>query len=85
MTKQKRGLLGYTPIGFVVSTAVKAVGDNMSLQDAVLEAELLDSQTKERLGALIDQKGATSWDRIEETLNFYAQRFRSRLDAELGK
>ncbi len=56
MTKKKRGLLGYTPVGLVVSTAAKAIGDNMSLQDAVIEAELLDSQTNERLGALIDQQ-----------------------------
>jgi hypothetical protein len=103
MTKKKRGLLGYTPAGLVVSTAMKSAGDNMSLQDAMIEAELLDSQTNERLGALIDQqsktgkgksslgklsavqKGATSWEAIEEILKFYANRLRGRLDTEHGK
>lgn len=103
MTKKKRGLLGYTPAGLVVSAAVKTIGDNMSLQDAVIEIELLDSQTNERLGALVDQrsktgkkessfgklsavqKGATSWQEIEEVLKFYAKRFRSRMDEVHGK
>jgi len=56
VTKKKRGLLGYTPAGLVVSTAIKTLGDNMSLQDATIEAELLDSQNNERLGALIDRQ-----------------------------
>jgi hypothetical protein len=103
MTKKKRGLLGYTPAGLVVSTAVKAVGDNMSLQDAIIEAELLDSLKNERLGVLIDQqsktvkkkaslgklsavqKGATSWEAIEESLKFYSNRFRAKMDAEHGR
>jgi hypothetical protein len=100
ITKKKRGLLGYTPIGFAVSTAVKAIGDNMSLQEAVIEAELLDSQSNERLGALMDQqsktakkkmsigstkKGKTSWDEIEQTLKFYAERFRGRMDKDHGR
>jgi hypothetical protein len=100
ITKKKRGLLGYTPAGLVISTAVKAIGDNMSLQEAVIEAELLDSQSNERLGALIDQqsktakkklgigatkKGKTSWEEIESTLKFYAQRFRTRMDKDHGK
>jgi hypothetical protein len=59
MTKKKRGLLGYTPVGLVVSTAAKAIGENMSLQGAVIEAELLDSQTNERLGAIMDQQPKT--------------------------
>ncbi len=99
ITKKKRGLLGYTPIGFVVSTGIKAIGDNMSLKEAVIEAELLDSQSNERLGALIDQqsktakkkssfsavkKGATSWEEIEMTLKFYAERFRGRMDKDHG-
>lgn len=99
ITKKKRGLLGYTPIGLVTSTAAKALGDNMSLQEAIIEAELLDSQSNERLGALIDQqsktakkkssmgavkKGKTSWDEIEQTLKFYAERFRGKMDADHG-
>ena len=100
ITKKKRGLLGYTPIGFAVSTATKAIGDNMSLQEAVIEAELLDSESNERLGALMDQqsktakkkgsigatkKGKTSWDEIEQTLKFYAERFRGKMDTDHGR
>ena len=100
ITKKKRGLLGYTPVGIVVSTAVKAIGDNMSLQEAVIEAELLDSQSNERLGSIMDQqsktakkklgigatkKGKTSWDEIEQTLKFYADRFRGRMDKDHGR
>jgi hypothetical protein len=100
ITKKKRGLLGYTPIGLVVSTGMKAFGDNMSLQEAVIEAELLDSQSNERIGALMDiqsetakkkssfsavKKGTTSWDEIEQTLKFYAERFRGRIDKDHGR
>ena len=97
VTKKKRGLLGYTPASLVLTTAVKTIGDNVSLQDATIEAELLDSQSNERLGALIDrqhkkgsalgklkplQSGAASWEEIENTLKFYAKRLRSRLATE---
>jgi hypothetical protein len=91
--KKKRGLLGYTPIGFVTK-GVKdlTVGPAVSLADAVIEAEMIDSQTNERIGALIDRQSAsmkkkkdTSWDKIESTLKFYAKRFRGRMDTEHGK
>ncbi len=100
ITKKKRGLLGYTPIGLVVSTGMKAFGDNMSLQEAVIEAELLDSQSNKRIGALMDlqsetakkkssfsavKKGVTSWEEIEQTLKFYAERFRGRIDKDHGR
>ena len=100
VTKKKRGLLGYTPAGLVVSTAVKAVGDNVSLQEAVIEGELLDSQSNERLGVLIEkqlnkgsalgklsvvQKSGVSWEEIENALKFYAKRLRARLGAEHGQ
>lgn len=91
--KKKRGLLGYTPIGFAATTAKNlAVGPNITLVDAVIEVEMLDPQTNERLAALIDRQSAssekkkqTSWEEIENTLKFYAKRFRARMDAEHGK
>lgn len=88
-TKKKRGLLGYVPIG----AAVGAVSGKYSakLKDATIEAELLDAQSNEQLGVLIDKlsvsKGGgdkTSWTEITEALNFYAKRFRARMDAEHG-
>jgi hypothetical protein len=95
MKKKKRGLLGYTPAGFVVTTAKNlAAGPKISLVDAVIEAEMLDSQTNERIGALIDRQSATwnqkdkkitTWTEIERNLKFYAKRFRARMDAEHGR
>jgi hypothetical protein len=91
--KKKRGLLGYTPIGFVAGGVKNlAVGPSVQLVDEVIEVEMLDSQTTERLGALIDRHSAskekkkkTSWEEIQKTLTFYAKRFRGRMDAEHGK
>ena len=91
--KKKRGLLGYTPVG-IVTKGVKdlTVGPAISLADAVIEAELIDSQTNERIGALIDRQSAsmkkkkdTSWEKIQSTLKFYAKRFRGRMDKDHGR
>lgn len=87
VAKKKRGLLGYTPIGLVAG-AVKtaAAGPSLSLKDAVLEIEMLDSVSGERLGVLIDKApkeagGELSWDSIGKTFTFYAERFKSRMQA----
>lgn len=87
VVKKKRGLLGYTPIGLIVG-AVKeaAAGPSVSLKDAVLEIEMLDSMTGERLGVLVDKApkeagGDLSWDSISRTFTFYAERFKARMQA----
>jgi len=88
MEKKKRGLLGYTPFGFVV-TAVQDAASRVSLDNASIEAELLDAVTGERLVVLVDQglvettaeDEKLSWGDIEKRLRFYARRFRARLDA----
>ena len=91
MKKKKRHLLNYTPIGFGLYTLKDVAGANIKLENAVIEAELLDSVSGERLGALVDsqkataKKGKASWKKLEEALTFYAQRFRARMDAEHGK
>lgn len=94
VAQKKRGLLGYTPIGFVVTTGMNLAGMRISLRDATLEAEALDSQSGERLSVLIDRqvtdvdptdKSDPSWEEVEKTLRFYAKRFRSRMDAEHGR
>jgi Protein of unknown function (DUF3313) len=88
MKKKKRHLLNYTPIGFGLYTLKDIAGANVKLKDAIIEVELVDSVSGERLGALLDQqketakKGKASWEELEEALGFYAKRFRSRLDAE---
>jgi hypothetical protein len=68
-------------------------GMNINLHSATIEAELLDAQSNERLGALIDRrpdvetkaKDKISWEGISSTLKFYATRFRGRMDAERGR
>jgi hypothetical protein len=85
VAKKKRGLLGYTPIGFVATTVKDAVaGPSISLQDAVFEVEALDSTTGERLGVVVDKAPKTegdnlSWDSITKTIVFYAERYKARM------
>lgn len=88
VAKKKRGLLGYTPIGFVAGTVKEAAaGPSLSLQDAVLEIETYDPVSGERLGVLVDKapKAADekdmSWDSIDKTLTYYATRFKARMQA----
>lgn len=88
--KKKRGLLGYTPVGFVAGAVKDAAtaGPNIDLSSAVIEAELLDAQGQ-RLAVLVEpmaatggKKAALSWKQIGEVLDAWAQRLRARLDAD---
>lgn len=87
LEKKKRGILGYTPVGALVTAVKDAAGMRISLQNAALEIEALDSQTGERVGVIIDrdlsEKGGSkhelSWKSIQDTLNFYAARFKARM------
>ena len=54
LKKKKRGLLGYTPAGFVVTSAMAAAGKRMSLVDATIEGEVLDGANDERIGVVVD-------------------------------
>lgn len=84
--KKKRGLLGYTPIGAVAGAAGGSY--RAKLNDATIEAELLDAGSQDQLAVLVDKlsvsKGAekTSWDDISKSLDYYAKRLRARLDAD---
>ena len=89
MKKKKRGLLGYMPIGAAITALKDIAGKRITLSDATIEAELLDGESGERLGTLVDslsetvsKKDKPSWASLEQALTFYAKRFRSRLDAE---
>ena len=87
MQDKKRGLLGYTPMGFAATTLANLAGLRVQLNNAVLEAEITDSISGEVLGLLVDEQadrgagGEASWEAISQRLSFYARRFRSRLDA----
>jgi hypothetical protein len=86
LKKKKRGLFGYTPIGFLVSSALDSASKRTSLTEGGIEAELLDASTNERLGVLVDTGvvGAITWQDVEMGLRFYAKRFKARLDSAHG-
>jgi hypothetical protein len=85
--KKKRGLLGYTPIGAVAGAATGAYR-KVKLNDATIEAELMDAGSLDQLGVLVDKLsvskggGETSWEDIHKALDYYAKRLRARLDAD---
>lgn len=87
--KKGRSILNFTPVGFALYTVKDIAGANVILDDAVIEVELVDSSSGERLGAVVDQQKASasrpSWEGLEASLAAYAQRFRARIDAEHGK
>lgn len=90
LKKKGRSLLGYTPVGFVASSAKKAFlndfVDNILLTEVVWEAEILDSQTGERYGALIislgnknKKKDFTSWDQLTQVMELGSARLICRI------
>ena len=90
LKKKSRGLLGYTPAGFVVGGAVSA-GQEMQkkivLQDMNLEIEVQDSQTQKVLAAMVDKihpgakaKAGESWSKEHTVMDYWANRFRCRLE-----
>lgn len=90
--KRKRGLLGYIPVALVVSALNTDALERVSLIDAGIEVEVLDSVTGERLAALVDTGIRTpqsehagkklTWQDIEEILRFYAKRFKAQLNTD---
>ncbi len=79
------------PVGMVIAGAVKAgSGDNMGTGEAASEMEVLDSVTGRQLAAAVDRRqGGKSvmsgkWDDTKEAFDYWAKRFRARLD-ELRK
>lgn len=85
LEKKKRGLLGYTPVGIVVTAAADAAGARISLKSAMLEIEVLDAATGERLGVLRDSapqlegEKDLDWKAVEKTFAWYATRFKATL------
>ncbi len=80
-------LSSITPPGLLISGVTKAASDeNLGTGEASTEFELLDAVTGERLAAAVDRrqggKGAFrgKWDDTKDAFDFWAQRFRQRLD-----
>ena len=75
------------PVGMIVAGATKATsGDNLGTGEAGTEIEMLDSLTGERLAAAVDKRQGGKgmfrgkWEDTKEAFDFWAQRFRQRLD-----
>lgn len=90
LKKKKRGLLGYTPIGFVAGAVTSSAGDNINLLDAGMEWELLDGASGERIAVIVDAnalqagkgEGKSDWAAIETALKNAADRFRKRVESD---
>ena len=75
------------PIGMAVSAAAKATTDaNLGTGEAATEMEVLDSVTKDRLAAAVDRRQGGKaafrgkWVDTEQAFDYWAKRFRDRLD-----
>ena len=90
LKKKRKRLVQFTPVGIVATLATMPFRDVMNkinLQQVTFEAELLDSQTGERLGAFVEQEGSatdkkqeTSWDEFMAGLEVTASRLGCRLN-----
>lgn len=90
LKKKSRGVLGYTPAGFVVGSAVSASQDmeqKIILQDMTLELEILDSQTETVMAAVVDKisagkkaKASESWMKEHKVMAYWATRFNCHLE-----
>jgi hypothetical protein len=90
LKKKSRGLLGYTPAGFVVTTAIasgQAMEQKVILQDMNLEMEVQDSQSQAVLVAIVDKikagkkaKASDSWAQEHTVRAYWANRFNCRLE-----
>lgn len=99
LKKKKRNLLAYTPIGAVAKVGadlVREMMDKVDIVEMALQAELVDSETNEVLGAIIIKRGARKdkdtgqklvridFDEFRGIVAEYAARIRCRFDnAEL--
>jgi len=75
------------PVGIAVSAATKATtGDNLGTGEAASEVEFLDSQSSERIAAMVDRRQGGkmafrgSWTDTKDAFDYWAKRFRERLD-----
>ncbi len=90
LQKKKRGLLSYTPAGFVIhaaKTSLSSVTSNINLKSATVELEIIDSASGEVLASAVDRRGTagsptteTSWDELQAYLSVTGKRVACRLE-----
>ena len=90
IAKKKRGLLAYTPVGFVVDVGVKALQEFMTkydLLDMSLQIEVQDSANQQVIAAAVLQRGKTAGakkpiplDTLVAVTKEFGERFACRLD-----
>ncbi len=89
LTKRKRGILGYTPAGFVAGAVAGAATSNLAkkadLQGLVFEFEAFDSVSGERIIAIIDSIGndvetPATWEELEAFMADYGRLLQCRFD-----
>jgi hypothetical protein len=88
-------LSSISPVGLTISTVKKQMtGSHAGVGQATVEAEILDSQTNERLAAAIDVKsgekfkviqGMDRWGHAEDAFRFWAKSLRGWLDKTCGR
>lgn len=82
-------LSNFIPVGLAVSILkLAASGTHSAVGEANIEAEILDSQTGEQLGAAIDGRAwrkviasgnFTKWGDVQDAFDFWAEKLRMRL------
>ena len=89
LTKKKRGLLAYTPIGAVVkfgTDALKSVTSKYDIMNMTLQMEIADSQTNSAMGQFVLLRGGgdkpvrIDFDKLEADMTEFGERLRCRLD-----
>ena len=89
LTKKKRGILGYTPVGLVSGAVVGAATSDLAkkanLQGLVFELEGFDSVSGERIIAIIDSidgdaESPATWEELEAFMAMYGRLIQCRFD-----
>ncbi len=83
------------PVGLALSVVKKAVtGSHIGMGQVAIEGEIVDSQTNEILGAVLDSKtgkkykiarGTSKWGHVIDVFNTWGQNIRARLDKYSGR
>ena len=81
------GITSILPAGIAISIVKKGVtGKHTGIGEVSMEVELLDSETNERLAAMVDRraggklKGVKKWGSAEQAFDHWAKQLRKRLD-----